>query len=283
MRTEEAPSDSLETALSRIEAQARGEWPTFVVPADVFRARLTSAVADGPGAAEALARLHASDLYLAAGCGLALTEAIAAFEARCFGDVRAIVAQRRAPGLVAEDVLQVLREQLFVTPLGGRPKIMEYSGTGSLRSWLRVVATRLTLNAAQRRPKDSPALDEDGALLELVDAAEGVDDAYMRALYSEELRSVFPAAFGRLSVRERLLLRQRHLDNLTLDELSALHAIHRATVKRQLAQARETVAAALRELLRDRLGMSDEELESLLRSIQSRFHLTLRRFLAPDA
>jgi len=258
--------------------QARAEWPSFAIDSEEFRDHLERLFGDET--IDDIA-IHVSDLYLACACGRGLPAAIVAVERLCLGDLEGIVGRHRGPHVGIDDVRQMLREKLLVAAGDKRPKILEYSGRGSLRGWIRVVATRLTLNLATRGPKDTPqGEDEDEALLDLADQDDQADVRYMRVLYSEELRSVFPEALSRLTARERLLLRQRYVDGVSLDELSTLHGVHRATAKRWLAQARETVASSLRELLSAKLGVSESEVNSMVRAVQSRFHMTLGRMFS---
>jgi RNA polymerase sigma-70 factor (ECF subfamily) len=65
--------------------------------------------------------------------------------------------------------------------------------------------------------------------------------------------------------------------------LSTLRNVHVATVKRQLAAARESLQRALRANLTQRLKVSPDELESILRLVQSRFQITVRRLLDDQA
>jgi hypothetical protein len=55
-----------------------------------------------------------------------------------------------------------------------------------------------------------------------------------------------------------------------------------ATIKRQLAHAREAMHDGLRDALRDRLGLTPSELASVLAIIRSGFRVTLGRLLATD-
>jgi len=72
------------------------------------------------------------------------------------------------------------------------------------------------------------------------------------------------------------MLRQHVLDGLTIDQLSALYRIHRATAARTLERARRTILAATRDHMQAELDVSSTELSSILRAIRSGLEVTLR-------
>jgi DNA-directed RNA polymerase specialized sigma24 family protein len=145
---------------------------------------------------------------------------------------------------------------------------------------LRVVVTRATLNATTRGPKER-AHGEDDQLIEAAGAVESAEVAYFRLHYEAHVKAALPEALAALSSRDRLYLRQHYLDQLTLDEMARLHAVHIATVKRHLAAARGELTQRLEALLCERLNLSPSELKSVLAMVQSRLHVTMRRLL-PD-
>jgi RNA polymerase sigma-70 factor (ECF subfamily) len=85
---------------------------------------------------------------------------------------------------------------------------------------------------------------------------------------------------GRLSDRQRTILRQQLLDGLSIDEIGALYRIHRATAARWLEQARQQVLENTRALLLERLQVRPQELDSIIRLIRSRLEVSLRQLVA---
>ena len=206
--------------------------------------------------------------------------AIAAFEAAYSTDLAAVI--RRVSGSVdVEEVMQNLRESLFVGKGGAPSKVRDYSGSGPLRAWLRVMSTRAALNAVTRGPKERLARGDDELIADAAGGVESAEVAYFRVHYEAEVKTAFPQALAALSQRERLLLCQHYVDRLALDEMAGVHAVHVATIKRQLASAREALTGHLRALLLQRLRLSPSELQSVLVLVQSRLHVTMRRLL-PD-
>ena len=184
------------------------------------------------------------------------------------------------PDFLAEDVRQVMREKLFVARGGRPPHIAAYAARGPLRGWFRAAVARTIVNLATRGPRESlEAQDHD--LLELPLSTEGAEICHLRCQYSAEVAAAFPDALARLTVRERALLRQHYLDGVTLDQLSTLYAVHRATTKRQLASARSDLFGALRNILIHRLKISESEFDSLIQWVRSQLDFTLRHMFTP--
>lgn len=270
----EASPREVASWLERAITEARAAWPGIDVSATAFVRHLERHASRDVS----LDTLHVSDVYLAVACSQGSSQAIAAFETAYAAEMAA-VARRVSSTVDVDDVVQGLRELLFVGR-DGPPKLEDFSGRGELRSWLRVVVSRATLNAATRSPRDRPA-DDDQGLIDVAGAAESAEVLYFRLHYEAEVKLAIPAALALLSVHERLLLRQHYIDQLTLEELGRVHGIHVATVKRRLASARAALTTALRATLAARLNLSPSELRSVLTMVQSRLHVTMRRLL-PD-
>ena len=79
--------------------------------------------------------------------------------------------------------------------------------------------------------------------------------------------------------RERLILRQRYIDQLNLDEVGALHGVHRITVMRWLARIEKTLLREIRRSLMARLRLAESEVEHLVDDARSRLDLSLRGLL----
>ena len=101
----------------------------------------------------------------------------------------------------------------------------------------------------------------------------------MRATYTDQLKKAIRDAFGALEVRQRNLLRQHVLDELTIDDLAKLYRVHRATCARWLADARADLGKQTRKRLIATLGTHSEELESVLRFLDSDIELSISRIL----
>jgi RNA polymerase sigma-70 factor, ECF subfamily len=252
-------------AIDTLVDQAREVWPGI----SVSHERLARAVADRD-AAECR-----PDLVLACACLDGDSAAIALFEQRLLAPVAQRIARSGLGSAVADDVMSRLRELLFVGTTHGEPRLASYSGRGDLRGWLEVVATREAYKVARKEPSGS---NDDQILASLPDD----DDLELRSMkqqHRNELGRAFSEALASLSARERLILRQRYLDQLNLDEVGALHGVHRITVMRWLARIEKTLLREIRRSLMARLKLAESEVEHLVDDARSRLDLSLRGLL----
>jgi RNA polymerase sigma-70 factor (ECF subfamily) len=252
-------------AIDELIASARDAWPGISVSSERLAAFL--ATRD-----DAECR---PDLVLAVACLERDPAAVALFEERLLAPVRLRIARSGMGATVADDVTSRLRETLFLGVEGGEPKLASYSGRGDLRGWLEVVATREAYKVARKEPTGSG---DDQILAALPDD----DDLELRSMkqqHQSELGRAFLEALASLAARERLILRQRYLDQLNLDEVGALHGVHRITVMRWLARIEKTLLREIRRSLMARLRLAESEVEHLVDDARSRLDLSLRGML----
>jgi RNA polymerase sigma-70 factor, ECF subfamily len=250
--------------LRRVYEDARASWPTLVVvPFELFATRAQDR---SPGA-------HGRDLYLACACGLGDAAALVELDRLYFSVVREAVARiDRSPDF-ADEVRQVLRNRLLV---GAEAKIRDYRGAGVLAGWVRTAAVRTALNmqrAAQSRRHDAPLTDE--PMAQILDP----EMALLYASHKHEVTASLERAITGLEPEARLLLRFYYADQLTISRIAALEGVGLATVHRRLTAATAAVLAGVRGDLSDRLQMSTESLDSLLRGVQSQIDLSLSQLL----
>jgi RNA polymerase sigma-70 factor (ECF subfamily) len=253
---------------ARLYQDGRRAWPDVALAAEVFAAHL-AALHPG-GAPDDLS----SDLYLACACAGGDPAAIAALDRDFLATLDPALGRLGDDAFIAE-VKQTLREKLLVAPAGGRPRIADYAGTGNLRGWLKVAAVRTAISLRRR---EHPAEPLDGPL----DVAAPDADPELRFLqekYRAEFRAAFTEAAARLSSRDRNVLRYQALDGLSIDEIGALYGVHRATAARWIGRARELLVAGTRKALQARLGVDRDELDSVMRLIESRLDLSLRSLM----
>jgi RNA polymerase sigma-70 factor (ECF subfamily) len=97
----------------------------------------------------------------------------------------------------------------------------------------------------------------------------------LRRRYRGDFAAAFRAALAALPVRERNLLRQHHMDGLTIDQLAGLYRVHRATAARWVARARTTLSGETRRRLMERLGVATQDADSIIRLVRSQLDLSL--------
>ncbi len=264
----------LATALATVHSR----WPHAPEPDAGFVDHLTASLSGQPDLTTALPRLRLDDLYLAWWSGRGDQAAIIAFEQAFAEDINRLVA--RFHRLPPSELRQRLRIKLFV---GARPRIREYSGFGFLQNWLRVAAARAFVDAARsdRSLRYEEELDE-GELLGL--AAPGDPrNSKMREQMGSAVKRAFADAVATLAPRQRTFLRHAYVDRLTLDQIATTYAVHRATVARTLASAREQLIERTRAAVAAELGVGADDLASAIAALDTHLELSLSRVLRSEA
>jgi RNA polymerase sigma-70 factor (ECF subfamily) len=269
----------LEGVLRDILEEARAAWPEIELDPEDFLPYLAERLPADAEAERALLEIRAADLYLACACVRGLERAMQAFETQCYPEIHAALL-RRDPSGQLEDIKQTLYQKLFLGDEEHRPKIGQYAGRGDLRSWVCVTAVREAIDLLRKLKHEQPL--DDSALVELTSPDEDQELHYLKRLYREEFKVAFQQALGALSARERTVLRYNLLDGLNIDQIGAIYNVHRATVARWIAAAREGLLAKTREVLMERLRVDQTEFESIMRLIQSHFDVSIHHFLGKD-
>jgi len=78
-----------------------------------------------------------------------------------------------------------------------------------------------------------------------------------------------------------MVLRLHVVEGAGVDGIARYYQVHRTTVTRWLQQARAQLVANTRQLLIQRLRVSNRELESLVRSLGSRLDFSISQILLP--
>ncbi|NMO21090.1 sigma-70 family RNA polymerase sigma factor [Pyxidicoccus fallax] len=267
----------LEALLEAHLARGREAWPTVTLGPEPFLRHLARHLPDAEGPADALGQLRAADLYLACACAEGEPQALELFERHVLQKVSARLGV--PPGVSLDEVLQVARQRLLLGVAGSAPKIVEFSGRGSLAGWVRIVASRIAReplgqNGHQELFSEPPEALE--RMLSRADPERDLLQAHSRHVLSESLQ----AALAELSERERALLRMHHLHGLTMDRIATMYGEPRSSVARHVAQARERLLKLTRRELASRLKLDRQELESLLGLVQSQLEISLHRLMA---
>ncbi len=271
-------------AVARIGAAGRAAWPGVALADEAIAARLAARLRDDAElrAAPGGAPQHDADVYLAIALATGDPDAVRAFEDRFVPQIDHVLRRLRLPASTIDELKQRLRFDLLVGGEGA-PKIADYAGRGELAGWLRVTATRRALTLLRREGRAARAGREaslDDMLLEhWPDASPGPEGKHLRAKYTAELKRAIREAFAALEVRQRNLLRQHVLDDLTIDDLARLYRVHRATCARWLADARAELGKGTRKRLIAALGLRFSEIDSLLRFLDSDIELSISRIL----
>jgi RNA polymerase sigma-70 factor (ECF subfamily) len=269
---ESTPSD-FDAVLGDVLGAAQRTFPTFCLPLDVFVAYLRERLPPDLPPPIALRRMHTSDLYLACACAHGDPDAIAVLDERCLGQLDRALRRIGIDRDMIAEIKQEIRYRVLVGD-GEHAEIVDFSGRGDLRGWVRAMATRQALRR-QCRARREQATEDDELWQHLVSAEPRVFD-HVKEFYRREFKRVFETALRALPHREKTVLRQHYLDGATLDELAVLYRVHRATAARVLGRAREMVLASTRDRLMSELDVPSQELDSILRMIWSRIEFSLR-------
>lgn len=261
----------LDSAVAAHLADARHAWPTLEITAEVYAACLRATLAtraDEP--ADRVLATMPIDLVLAAACSTGDAAAIALTRAELAPGLRHALARTGAPDATIDEAEQRVWIMLFV---GDGAQIRQYSGRGRLRSWVRSIGVR---TIRRMLGTDQAGADDERELSQLPAALRDPELEAMRARYAPQVRSSFAQALTALTPRQRNVLRQYHIDGLTIDQLAVLYKINRATAARWVAGARLALVTATRDRLVAELQLDPHEVDSVIRLVRSQLSLSVR-------
>jgi RNA polymerase sigma-70 factor (ECF subfamily) len=252
-------------------AEARRVWPALQLDAEVYAAfvRATLAVRASEPAERVLQTLPL-DLVLAAACASGDERAIAIVRAELGPGLRHALARTGAPGAVVDETEQRVWIMLFV---GAAAQIRQYSGRGRLRSWIRSIGVR---TIRRMLGAEHGSASDERELSQLPAAVRDPELEAMRARYAPEVKRALAQALTELTPRQRNVLRQYHIDGLTIDQLAVLYKINRATAARWVAGARLALVTATRARLVAELQLDSREVDSVIRLVRSLISISVR-------
>jgi RNA polymerase sigma-70 factor, ECF subfamily len=263
---------AVEAALAAGLASARASWPDVRFDGEAFARFVAEHLAAGAPASAAVERLWLGDLALASECARGDGAAIQILDRMVSEQVAMAAELARAGATQRDEAAQVVRTLLLVPRAERPPAIFDYAGRGPLGGWLRITATREVVRLL-RPSRREVELGE-----HLVDGEATSSDPVLSGLknrYRRELADAFHTALAELGPRDRTLLRYQLVDGLSIDDIAALHRVHRATAARWLARVRDDLVESTRTLLAEKLGMGDDEVVSVLRLVQSELDISV--------
>lgn len=225
-----------------------------------------------------LEQLNAADLFLAQGSVRGDPAALRAFARLCRQRVPRVLASMRPTAMLVEEVEERLQEKLVVST-GGKPgRLAGYQGTGSLAAWVGVAAVRIAIELTRlKRNQDQAPFEEGSGDAKMTSGDPEFD--LLKSSHSKRFKEAFEAAFVKLTLEDRNLLRMHLKDGLSIDQLGVMFQIHRATAARRISRAKDTLLEGLRGVLAAKFQMSDAEIDSDLRTISPSIDLSLSRLL----
>jgi RNA polymerase sigma-70 factor, ECF subfamily len=250
-------------------ASARAAWPTVHVSRERYVEQLARRInvrATEP-ADRVLATMPPADLYLAIACGDNDSIALAAFRDAFIPSLEQALTKLGLATATIDETVQRLLVMLFVDG-----QIHGYGGKGTLRSWVRSIGVR----TGRRLAGVEHDIGSEEDLADLPAAVADPELELLRTRYGDQVRHAFAAAFAQLTERERNVLRQHHIDGLTIDQLAGLYQVNRATTARWVAGARLAIVAKTRNLLVERYGIAATEVDSIIRLVRSQLAVSVR-------
>jgi RNA polymerase sigma-70 factor, ECF subfamily len=265
--------------LAALLEAAAAAWPAIRLPREAFLRHVATAVIrrNPPDRLVHLASLRLADLYLACGCLAGDGEALRALEGM-LSSVPTIVRFIGTDRGFVEDVRALVAEELLVAGKRPLPKLARYSGEGALRGWFTVVVQRaaLALRKSGGGPVPLASLDDLSGLLE---SRLEPELELLKARFVPQLHAALNEAVGRLSRRERILLRLSMVEGVNMRQIARSYRVNQSTISRWLGRALDLVHEGVRQALRERCGLGASEVDSLIDAVRSRVDVSLAALL----
>lgn len=272
-----AGEQTIESRLHEAHARAAQKWPGVELAAVIFADALARALRAPTPTVEDLDAVHAEELFLTTACSLGDRRALHHLE-HLFASILPAVGRVVRDRSTADEVVQRLRAKLLVGASQAPPTIARYHGRGSLVGWLRVAGLReaLDLRREEREYPDDALvlLSTEHPVIGEQERAADPEFALLRARYGPELRRIVSEVIASLPADDRAILRLHYVDALDMHVIGRMFGVHRSTISRRLTQIREAVSHDTRKLVRERMGASTSEIDSILRLADSVVDLT---------
>ncbi|HEX8110063.1 MAG TPA: sigma-70 family RNA polymerase sigma factor [Kofleriaceae bacterium] len=270
---------ALSGVLQGLYTAGRVRWAELpALPPEDFVAHLALRVPPDVDPVAHLRGLVAEDLYLACACTCGIPDAVKAFDAQFLSRVPDYVSHIGGSSDFGQEIQQQLRERLLVRRGDAPPRIADYSGRGSLASWLRVAAVRVALNH-RVRPNEARRVDDEAIVDELATEVSPQLDV-LRARYAAVLGDALKRAVAGLRPDQRVLLRMYFVSGHSTQQIATLLRVDRSTAARRLVAARQAVFDETHRWLRTELAIDSSEFASLARTLHDQLNVSLGGLLA---
>ncbi|MEO8698837.1 MAG: sigma factor-like helix-turn-helix DNA-binding protein [Kofleriaceae bacterium] len=264
--SEVGSADAIDTAWNA----GREAWPEIHCDRERFAAYVTQH--------DRIATRYPADVYLAAACLAGDTTALATFDREVLGTARGAVRSIDSSETFVDEACQRLRSSLLVGD-GVRPRIADYAGRGPLRAWVGVAAVRqaLMMRRSQQRSREVSEDDWSGTLALISTGNPELE--LLKRQYSDAFATALRQAVAALEPRLRTVLRMSFVEALSIDEIGAVYAVHRATAARWIRSACDAVFTGTRVALADQLRLSPTEVDRVTAMVQSQLDVSLSQLL----
>lgn len=275
--------DALGAALVEIHVSAALLWRPVKLELLVLSEYLGHCVADSEPFDEPLdnlLRLHTSDVYLACAAGRGVPAAQEAFARHCHEAIGQAVRGIDGRPTFADEIRQILNERLLLSSAEGPPRVLQYGGRAALTTWVSVAAKREALG--QHRKEAAHQRNAEQAADWPLEIALDPELDYLKRQYGPAFKQAVSTALGRLTARERTVIRLQSVSGLTLGRIAIMLSVDESTVSRWAQRARETIREATEKELGAAVGIQVSELPSLARLVTSQLDISVARLLSED-
>ncbi|MCY1077667.1 sigma-70 family RNA polymerase sigma factor [Archangium lansingense] len=280
-----ADADDFESQLRCAWEAGRDPWPQVALSAEVFVRYLAQRLDSGCRGmplALVLNQLSQGDLYLACACVHGMPGAIAALESHYMAKLPALLGFLKRSPMLIDDVCQLVRIHLLVGSNGSGPKLADYTGRGSLLSWIRVMAVRIALRLGGQIRETVPEENLTAAIVAMPEPGADTELELIRRRYRREFRRAMHEAFAELSSVRRYQLRLHFIERLSTTQMGAMFYVNQSTVSRWLKHARQAIREGTKRRLQERFGLFSKEFMSLWNAIESQFDLSISQIFREE-
>jgi RNA polymerase sigma-70 factor, ECF subfamily len=264
--------EALEAQLLAVLTRVRSAHPNCRVSETDFLSHVALRLREVPDSLSALQTLRWEDLYLTFACTKQDPHALAFFESEYGRGVTSALSSILKHAAQVDEAKQAVWVKLLVGSAEQSARIGSYGGRGDLASWLRAVSTRLAFDNLDSSQREVPS--GDVPLEAFVFTGIDLESEHLKEKYLPEFKQSFRDAFRSLTPRDRNLLRQHYVHGQTLGQVATLYGMGRATATRKIAKARDLLLRRTLANLRTKLGLSADELDSVLRLLQTRLDIS---------
>jgi RNA polymerase sigma-70 factor (ECF subfamily) len=221
---------------------------------------------------------HGADRALAAACLAGEPAALRRFDAEVLGPaVDSVRGIDPTPAFV-DEIRQRVRAHLLVGE--GRPRLADYAGRGPLAGWVAVAAVRSALMLRRSTARRREVGDDDWAGALALVATGNPELELQKREHAAAFTAALREAAAALEPRLRAVLAMHFTEDLSIDQIGAVYAVHRATAARWVQRARDELIAATRAILIARLGLTPSEIARVGALVQSQVDVSLSQLFA---
>lgn len=262
----------LDELLATLCQKAWQRWPGLQIEQPAFLTYLAErAICDDR---QAELPTHSSDLYLAQGCILGDARALQFFESDILCKVDPVLARLGLSASDADEIRQELRTRLLVNTEARLAVLNSYLGTGALTHWVRAVAGRQALMSLRRNKPTAP-LDDEAIYEAFSDPVIG----QLKSEYRAKFKNALHQSVAQLDTRDRIIMRALAIEGHTVTDIAQTYKVHRVTASRWVSRIRKTLFSQTRALLCQELDITEDEVQSMIRLIESQMEMSLARVL----